>query len=55
MEKLIDAGAPINVDSNGETPLFDAARVGSVSVAKILLQHGADINLGEYSQKLKLR
>lgn len=55
MEKLIGAGAPINaIDDNGESPLFDAARVGSLQTAKFLVEHGADIDLANKNNKTAL-
>lgn len=43
---LTDAGADVNaVSKQGYTPLILAAASGSLSIAKILLAHGADINM----------
>lgn len=43
---LLDAGADPNAqDGNGETPLHDAARVGSNANARLLLDAGADPNI----------
>ena len=43
---LLKLGADINAqDDSGRTPLIIAAELGSVSVAKILIENGADVNV----------
>lgn len=55
VKKLIDAGAVINaIDENGDSPLFDAARAGSLNSAIILVEHGADFNLMNKNNKSAL-
>jgi ankyrin repeat protein len=45
---LLDAGADPNVaNDDGQTPLMLAARTGDVGVARLLVQHGADVNRRE--------
>jgi ankyrin repeat protein len=42
---LLDAGAKIDaVDDEGDTPLHEAARIGSVRGAEILVARGAKVN-----------
>src|ERR1700726_1775209 len=42
---LLDAGADANVaNEDGQTPLMLAARTGDVGVARLLVQHGADVS-----------
>ena len=45
---LLDAGADPNVSSalwgNSEVPLHEAAKIGSIDILHVLLQHGADVN-----------
>jgi len=48
MEMLISDNAPVNVAARnpaGYTPLMSACQVGSVKVAKMLLDAGAEVNL----------
>jgi hypothetical protein len=43
---LIDAGADVNTyDTNGQTALFFAARLGRADILQSLLDHGASINV----------
>ena len=45
---LLEAGADANVaNEDGQTALMLAARTGNVAVAKLLVQHGADVNRRE--------
>src|SRR5262245_25180830 len=45
---LLEAGADANVSNeDGQTALMLAARTGNVAVAKLLVQHGADVNKRE--------
>ena len=45
---LLEAGADANVaNEDGQTPLMLAARTGNVALAKLLVQHGADVNRRE--------
>ncbi|MCG8097488.1 MAG: ankyrin repeat domain-containing protein, partial [Candidatus Thiodiazotropha taylori] len=40
---LLEAGADVNLaDSDGVTPLMEAARTGSGEIVTLLLQHNAD-------------
>jgi ankyrin repeat protein len=41
---LIEAGAAVNMEYNGETSLGAASRCGCMKIAKILLDAGADVN-----------
>ena len=48
VEQLLDAGA--NVESpngDGQTALMLAARIGALDVAKLLVEHGANVNANE--------
>jgi ankyrin repeat protein len=42
---LIDAGADVNVQTNGETPLHRAAGRGEVEIARMLIDAGANVNV----------
>ncbi|GAA4278316.1 ankyrin repeat domain-containing protein [Aquimarina mytili] len=58
-EILIDAGADVNYMSTkeligGKTPLIEAATHNAFDVAKVLIQHKADIELRGYNQKSAL-
>ena len=51
---LIKAGADVNaVDKDGRTALMDAAWYGDLEMVKLLVEHGADIELeaenGDYA------
>lgn len=47
IRRIIDAGPDINQpDREGRTPLFDAVKLERPRVAKLLLEHGADRELG---------
>ncbi|RMJ23335.1 STYKc [Aspergillus sp. HF37] len=47
IRRIIDAGPDINQpDRDGRTPLFDAVKLDRPRVAKLLLEHGADRELG---------
>lgn len=46
VELLIKQGADVNqIDSSGETPLYEAARRGCVGILQLLIQNGADVNV----------
>ncbi len=48
VEALIAAGADINArDGAGFTPLHDAALAGNAGAVRFLLDHGADVNIGD--------
>ncbi|XP_065644320.1 ankyrin repeat and SAM domain-containing protein 3 isoform X3 [Hydra vulgaris] len=50
---LLQYGAHINArDNNGMTSLFHAVRQGHKSAVKLLLTHGADLNLGHFQTGL---
>jgi uncharacterized protein len=43
---LINAGAIINItDEDGNTPLMDAASVGSLEIVQTLVENGAEVNV----------
>jgi len=43
---LIEAGAPVNgLPTSGETPLHGAASLGCLDVARVLIEHGADLEV----------
>src|SRR4029077_11624285 len=45
---LLKAGADVDVAlPEGETPLMTAARTGKVDAVKVLLEHGASVNVKE--------
>src|SRR5262245_3410295 len=47
VKELIAAGVPVNEpDSSGDFPLIDAAQRGSTELVKLLLQAGANVNIG---------
>ena len=49
IKRLIDAGTHVdcvtNPDRNGTTPLMTAARYAKLSSVKLLVRHGADVNM----------
>jgi ankyrin repeat protein len=46
LKKLLTAGADVNArDSEGDTCLYLACRDGWLDVVKLLVEHGADVNL----------
>src|ERR1700731_1734837 len=47
LDAMLKQGAKVNIvgDSTGATPLMYAASVGSADAMKILLDHGADVDL----------
>lgn len=48
VEKLLQAAANPNIsDPTGETPLMACARTGNVDAVKLMIAHGADVNLKE--------
>lgn len=48
VDLLLAAGADVNArDEAGFTPLHDAALAGNAAAVRMLLDHGADINLGD--------
>lgn len=48
---LIKAGAKIDVpNKKGRTPLFPAVFFGNISLVKLLISHGADINIQERAE-----
>ena len=50
---LIKAGADVNVrNRSGETPLKQATEIYKYDVIQLLLDHGADPYIGEYSKNL---
>jgi hypothetical protein len=45
IEILLELGADVHItDSRGNTPLHDAAEVGNIHTARVLLEHGANID-----------
>ena len=43
---LINQGVNVNqIDSSGQTPLYEAARRGCVDILQLLIQNGADVNV----------
>lgn len=45
IQRLIDKGAEVNAQGyNGLIPLHQAAQSGTIAVARLLLDHGADVN-----------
>lgn len=51
---LIERGANINAQNTfGKTPLMYAIQFGNLESIKILLEHGADINLATFPEKTK--
>ena len=42
----LEAGADINAEDRGATPLYFAVRRGHLAVARLLLERGAEINVG---------
>ncbi|KAL4938697.1 ankyrin repeat-containing domain protein [Aspergillus oleicola] len=44
---LIDRGAKVNAEEDGETALFYAVRLGQISLVQCPLDHGAEMNLGK--------
>jgi ankyrin repeat protein len=53
IQRLIDKGADVNAQGvNGNTPLHWAAHSGDLKVARLLIDHGADMNV-EYSGALE--
>ena len=44
---LIDCGCELNPTDNREPPLITACQEGFVDCAKLLIDRGADVNLGE--------
>jgi ankyrin repeat protein len=45
VELLLERGADVNIRKAGSgTPLHEAARVGNVDIAEMLVAHGADVN-----------
>ncbi|MCR5613309.1 ankyrin repeat domain-containing protein [Treponema sp.] len=51
-EKLIDAGADVNINGKGvHTALCEACDLNNFYLVKLLVEHGADVNLGSYNQK----
>jgi ankyrin repeat protein len=48
VEVLIQAGADVNArDDAGFTALHDAALAGNLKAARLLVEHGADVNIGD--------
>jgi uncharacterized protein len=48
VDALLQAGADVNVrDEAGFTPLHDAALAGNAGAVRLLLDHGANINIGD--------
>ena len=48
VRELLEKGANVNAkDSNGDTPLHKAACRGYARVARLLIEHGADVNARE--------
>ena len=46
VEELLKGGVMLNqVNKNGETALLIAARIGNSEIIKLLIAHGADINV----------
>eukprot|EP00754_Rhynchopus_humris_P045212 Rhum_TRINITY_DN4707_c0_g1::Rhum_TRINITY_DN4707_c0_g1_i1::g.15441::m.15441 len=52
---LIDAGANVNKQHLGYTPLSQAALNGRISVMKLLLEHGADVDYDTLGQSALIR
>ena len=42
---LLDRGADPNLGRNGETPLHEASRYGKVEMARLLIEHGASVEV----------
>ena len=48
IKKLIDAKADIDViDSSGDTPLMLAIQTNNYDICKLLIEHGANVNINE--------
>jgi ankyrin repeat protein len=46
LQWMLDIGVPVNVtNAVGHTPLLNVVRVGNVTMAKVLLDRGADVNI----------
>jgi ankyrin repeat protein len=45
VKKLIELGADVNKKSNGMTPAMYAAKFNKVEILKLLVEHGANVDL----------